>query len=167
MEFSKLKQNFSLRISTPKHFPFDVAQTLQKDLEELCKKHDEVFVCLSGGQTPLETYKILGSDFYNSISWQNIVFFVGDERVTDIEHDINSFNIRKSFSIDTLRLVDWYGNNSRLSIEYFNETLARLGVVENGFHLLLLGLGEDGHLAGLFPGSNYDDLVVCESMVPS
>ncbi|AWN45865.1 6-phosphogluconolactonase [Methylobacterium terrae] len=128
-------------------------------------KSGEVGVCLSGGSTPKLLYRLLaGPDFRDSLPWARLHWFFGDERVGDgPEAGSNRRLAEEAFGdlvppgrlhpIPTDRpardaaaayaaeLRIWYGAD-------------RLDPARPLFDLVLLGLGEDGHTASLFPGKS-------------
>ena len=117
---------------------------------------------LSGGSTPKGLYQILGSNEYrNIIKWRKVLFFWGDERC--VPPDSNESNYKTAFDsliskIDTpeQNIFRVYGE-----IPHFHAALdyeKRLKTIYDDFEfpvfdIILLGLGEDGHTASLFPGS--------------
>lgn len=125
-----------------------------------------VTICLSGGKTPLTIYKLLASQpIVSQFPWERVIFFVGDERWTDdqtmknkvsiLNHLRGSTDWQKSFNF-----IAWEGDSLEQAAKMFEDSLQKHGVVERGFDILLLGVGEDGHIASLFPGIDFDDQVV-------
>ncbi|MET7246901.1 6-phosphogluconolactonase [Methylobacterium sp. EM32] len=126
-------------------------------------RQGRIGVCLSGGSTPKLLYRLLaGPDFRDRLPWERLHWFFGDERVGDgPEAGSNRRLAEEAFgdlvpgghlhSIPTDRAVPacaeayaaelraWYGAD-------------RLDPARPLFDLVLLGLGEDGHTASLFPG---------------
>ncbi|MFH6785764.1 MULTISPECIES: 6-phosphogluconolactonase [Methylobacterium] len=126
-------------------------------------KEGQVGICLSGGSTPKLLYRLLaGPDFREALPWERLHWFFGDERVGDgPEAGSNRRLAQDAFGslvpegrlhpIPTDRapqdcaeayaaeLRAWYGAD-------------RLDPARPLFDLVLLGLGEDGHTASLFPG---------------
>ncbi len=118
-------------------------------------------VALSGGSTPAALFRLLATENYaSSIDWSGVHVFWGDERNVAPEH-INS-NYR--MANDTLlRLVPIPGQNiNRILGEIHAGEAAKayeaalrdfFGGEVPQFDLILLGMGDDGHTASLFPGS--------------
>jgi 6-phosphogluconolactonase len=117
-------------------------------------------VALAGGRSPLELYRILGEDLRDGVPWKSIHFFWSDERYVPT-HDARS-NVRaaKESMLDRVPLPaenvhapDTALPDPRESARrYESEILSYFGSVPD-FDWILLGLGEDGHLASLFPAS--------------
>jgi 6-phosphogluconolactonase len=122
-------------------------------------------VALSGGSTPKALYSLLASDeFTAQLDWSRIHLFFGDERCVPPDHADSNFHMvqqallgrivigaenvhRLQGEIDALAAAAAYESELR---KYFAAT----GTTPPRFDLILLGLGEDGHTASLFPGSS-------------
>lgn len=106
---------------------------------------------LAGGQTPIELYRALAEEAMN---WEKWRIYFGDERCLPPEHpDRNSFQAGKALlgrvpiAADHIFMPPAELGPAEAATRY-NEVMANLG----DFDLVLLGLGEDGHTASLFPG---------------
>ena len=119
-------------------------------------------VALAGGSTPKRAYELLASEDYKSqIDWLKVHIFFGDERSVppdDAESNYRMANeallARFALPPENIHRINGVGDavaNARLYEDemrtYFNDALwPRLDLV-------LLGMGDDGHTASLFPGS--------------
>lgn len=118
-------------------------------------------VALSGGATPGALYRLLAQEPYRGrIPWQGVHLFWGDERC--VPPDRTESNYRLAVEALILRVPIPPDNIRRVLGELEPEIAARLyetglrdffGCPQTRFDLVLLGLGEDGHTASLFPGS--------------
>jgi len=122
-------------------------------------------LALSGGRTPRGVYARLTQDPYRTlVPWPSLHLFWGDERHVPPDHpDSNYRMVRESL---LARVPVPAGNVHRIpaenpdadaaAIEY-EATLRSFFRLKEGqaprFDLVLLGLGADGHVASLFPGS--------------
>jgi len=128
------------------------------------KEHGEFSVSLSGGKTPATLYKLLAGEFADKLAWSKVVFFVGDERNVPANNDRSNFRsinetLLKPLEIKDSSIIHWetdHGEKTKIVSEF--ETML-LDHFEGSprFDLILLGLGEDGHTASLFPGSEVLD----------
>ncbi|KZZ62637.1 MAG: 6-phosphogluconolactonase [Oleiphilaceae bacterium] len=119
-------------------------------------------IALSGGSTPKALYALLAMEPFNSaICWDNLHFWWGDERMVEKESAQSNFGeayrtLFQHVPIPEENLHPINGANE-LSIEQVHaeeEIVSKLDKHEGRpcFDWVLLGLGEDGHTASLFPG---------------
>ena len=138
------------------------AATLFSDTaREAITRRGLCLVCLSGGRTPGRTYSALSkSPQRDLVEWPRLHFFWGDERCVPPE-DLNS-NYRMARELLLGKVPVPPQNIHRIRTELEPELAAQdyaLGLSRLAeaplnwprFDLLLLGLGEDGHTASLFP----------------
>ena len=122
-------------------------------LEAEAASGERFAICLTGGSTPQATHRLLASDeFRGRADWSRWHVFLGDERRVPLDDPrSNYFNARTSLldhvpipagQIHPLTDADQYEGLLRA---FFGEAPA--------FDLLMLGMGDDGHTASLFPGS--------------
>jgi 6-phosphogluconolactonase len=132
------------------------------------QSHGIFSVALSGGSTPQSLYQILASEpFSEQVNWSQVHLFWGDERCVPPDHpDSNYFHAYKTLITNVPIPAE---NVHRIQAELapkeaaqaYEETL--LGFFQSmpdedirhraSFDLVLLGMGEDGHTASLFPGT--------------
>ena len=123
-------------------------------------------VALAGGSTPRAAYALLASAPYaGRLDWSCIHLFWGDERCVPPEHPHSNYRMASQVLLEQVPIPP--GNVHRMRGEApptqaaaeYQEILRRFFDPQstNGdlplFDLLLLGMGEDGHVASLFPGS--------------
>ncbi|MGH9338180.1 MAG: 6-phosphogluconolactonase [Acidobacteriota bacterium] len=120
-------------------------------------------VALSGGSTPTELYGLLSGEAYRlRISWQDIHFFWGDERYVPPDHADSNFRMTKESLLDRIgvpssnihQVVTDREDPAQIAAEYESQLVQFFRLARSGqprFDLILLGMGEDGHTASLFP----------------
>ncbi|MBA2620915.1 MAG: 6-phosphogluconolactonase [Acidobacteria bacterium] len=120
-------------------------------------------VALAGGSTPKGLYKLLATDkFCALLDWTKIYFFFGDERnVLPFDAESNfrmaNENLLQPLKIGAGNIFRWQTElqNAETIAEKYEQTLKNFfNLRENEFprfDLILLGMGEDGHTASLFP----------------
>ncbi len=127
-------------------------------------------VALAGGSTPRTLYELMESEpFGRRVDWSCVEFFFGDERNVGPEHRDSNFrmareNLFERLPVDVSRIHRMRGEvagprseGSDLRAEaarYAAEISSTLPANDAGipvFDLVLLGMGEDGHTASLFP----------------
>lgn len=122
-------------------------------------------VALSGGSTPRLLYqRLAGSPIAQEMPWAHLHVFWGDERHVQPDHQDSNYRMAREALLDRVPIPP--GNVHRIPAELPNadtaaaayaDDLRRAFNLEPGelprFDLILLGMGEDGHTASLFPHS--------------
>lgn len=117
-------------------------------------------VALSGGSTPMRLYELLGNKFQHDVDWSRVHFFWGDERCVPVEDAGNSYGQTKKVLFDKIGKTNIHRVNSDLAPDSAATDYANILKVFSEppndwprFDLVLLGMGDDGHTASLFPNS--------------
>jgi len=134
---------------------------------------------LSGGSTPKGIYQSMASPlFRDKFSWENIHFFWGDERWVPPEDQRSNFRMATEALFTKVKIpsanihpIPTKEADPRDSASMYEGTISAFFKLKKGdfpvFDLILLGLGQDGHTASLFPGnpslSVKDRLVIATS----
>ncbi|MYH63876.1 MAG: 6-phosphogluconolactonase [Caldilineaceae bacterium SB0675_bin_29] len=133
-------------------------------------------VALAGGSTQSPVYELLAED--SEIDWQRSRIFWSDERCVPPEHSESNYRLVRETLLDRLQQAP--GLVARMPGEIPPEQAARdyestirefVPADDTGiprFDLILLGMGDDGHTASLFPGSqalNETDRLVAADFV--
>lgn len=120
---------------------------------------------LSGGETPNLLFSLLAQKSYRTrIPWPATHIYWGDERSVPPEEDGSNYGQVKNILLDKLRIPD--NNIHRIKGELkpldavadYKRELKKMATGRDSwpiFDLILLGLGEDGHTASLFPGQTF------------
>jgi 6-phosphogluconolactonase len=122
-------------------------------------------ISLSGGQTPQKLYSLLaGPPYKDKIDWTKTFVFWGDERCVPLNDARNNAFQAKSMLLDKIDIPQ--GNIHRIPVnlppaeaaaKYEKELKDFFSNKSPRFDLMLLGLGENGHTASLFPATNVLD----------
>src|SRR6266436_1958958 len=116
----------------------------------------QFIVALSGGSTPRVTYLRLGTEaLVSKVMWSRVQVLWGDERCVPPDHIESNYRMARETLLDRVPVPA--ANVHRIhgeddpatAAEVYEATLRTLLRID----LVLLGLGEDGHTASLFPGS--------------
>lgn len=107
-------------------------------------------LALSGGSTPRALYEALRVD---DLPWADVDIFFGDERCVPPDHPDSNAGMARRALLDRVparvHAMDGVGCDAAA---YENELAAIFGAGQpTAFDVALLGLGEDGHTASLFP----------------
>ncbi|PSU23102.1 6-phosphogluconolactonase [Photobacterium phosphoreum] len=148
--------------------PQDVVVSLAETMQAMSLKDHAVHISLSGGSTPKLLFKALAqAPFADSIQWNNLHFWWGDERCvapTDAESNFGEANelLFKHVAIPAANIHRIRGEAepiaecARFAVEMDAAIPHKNGLP--AFDWILLGMGGDGHTASLFPHqTNFDD----------
>ena len=161
------------------------AQRLAGLLRDACHRHGTAHICLTGGQTPRETYvRLARATSPGGVDWNRVHLFWGDERLVPPDHEDSNFGLADAALIlpaaipsrNIHRIHGELPDAAQAAGDYQRtlERFARPG--QPRFDVVLLGLGADGHIASLFPASPLLDVnalsdgaarLVAEVWVPS
>ncbi|WP_455388139.1 6-phosphogluconolactonase, partial [Petrachloros mirabilis] len=120
---------------------------------------------LSGGTTPEQLYRTLASPPYASrVDWSRTIFFFSDERCVAPDHADSNFGLVSRTLFAPLAIPPEHIHRMRgeaadpeaAALDYEHQLHIINSSTQNDFphlDLLLLGLGQDGHTASLFPGT--------------
>jgi 6-phosphogluconolactonase len=123
----------------------------------------EFTLCLTGGSTPASTYDLLATRFRLSVDWKEVQLFWGDERCVPPDDPASNFGMadRTMLSRLALRTDQVHRIRGELAPAEAAETYERelrqfFKLPEDAddypsFNLVLLGLGDNAHIASLFP----------------
>ncbi|MEC6825307.1 6-phosphogluconolactonase [Photobacterium sp. NCIMB 13483] len=148
--------------------PQDVVISLAETMQAMSLQSQAVHISLSGGSTPKLLFKVLAqAPFADSIQWNNLHFWWGDERCvapTDAESNFGEANdlLFKHVTIPAANIHRIRGEAepiaecARFAAEMDAVIPHKQGLP--AFDWILLGMGGDGHTASLFPHqTNFDD----------
>jgi len=143
-----------------KTFASDAANFILTKARESLAQRDQFRIALSGGNTPRSVYTEMTK---RNLPWQKFLFTFGDERCVPPENAESNFRMAKEALFQPAAIPDSSILRMRGEIdpglaakEYQAEldTLAAKRDEKIYEHdLILLGLGDDGHTASLFPGT--------------
>jgi 6-phosphogluconolactonase len=120
-------------------------------------------IALSGGSTPKSLYALLAKPHWSEqFDWKHIHLFWGDERCVPIDHPDSNFGMVQRELLSKIeirpdnvhRFKTEFGDPNAVAADYektMRETFAVQPPEIPRFDLVLLGLGENGHTASLFP----------------
>lgn len=119
-------------------------------------------LALSGGSTPKDVFEFIASNFKNKINWSKVIIFWGDERCVSPESDESNYKMASDSLLNRIQIPDTNifrikGENDPVTeAKRYSEIVSKLIPSVNGnpqFDLIMLGLGEDGHTASIFPNN--------------
>lgn len=127
------------------------------------KAHGFFCAALSGGKTPVDFYLRL-PDIKDEAFWGRTHIFLADERCVSPDHPDSNYRLLRQTFLDVVSIpsqnihaVPFEPSDPELSAARYESGLKTFFRLSGGmlprFDLILLGIGEDGHTASLFPGS--------------
>jgi 6-phosphogluconolactonase len=128
---------------------------------EAIADHDFFTVVLSGGSTPKALYQTLATvELVPRIDWEKVYVFWGDERCVAPNHEDSNYRMAfeimlRHLPIPVKQIYRMEGElEPKEAAKAYEDRLKQFFKRDSPrFDLILLGLGEDGHTASLFPGT--------------
>ena len=126
----------------------DVASSAAAEIAEALRGGARSLV-LAGGTTPKRCYELLAG---KGVPWGRVAVLFGDERCVPPDHPDSNFLMARQALLDRVSPATVYRMPAELGPEEGARAYAEVVRHESPFGLVLLGVGEDGHVASLFPG---------------
>lgn len=143
--------------------------------QQAIQDHHFFAVALSGGSTPHAIFRELSQAPYaNELDWSKVLCFWSDERSVPPNHPDNNFHMAMQAGLAQLPIPqeNIFRMEAQKDIEQnakHYEQLLTQKIPSKQFDLLMLGMGEDGHTASLFPrthGLHTKDKYIIANYVP-
>lgn len=139
--------------------PAEIAKEAAERIVAAAGAAEQFSFVLSGGSTPKALYELLATeDFRDRIDWGRCHIYFGDERCVPPDHADSNYRMAKLALLskvpipgDNIYRIRGEINPNDAAIEYGKMLKERFG--DRGPDLVLLGMGDDGHTASLFPGT--------------
>ena len=150
-------------VSNPEELSLRAVEEFIRLSEESIREKGRFTVALSGGSTPKELYRLLADNrCSNRITWKRVNLFWSDERCVPPDHSKSNYRMVRELLIDRTpipkeniyRMPAELDDHAGAAREYTQalQTFFHLKAGEfPRFDLILLGIGDDGHTASLFP----------------
>jgi 6-phosphogluconolactonase len=140
----------------------EAAGRLFEQAQKAVQSRGRFTVALSGGSTPESTYRLLAREPYRSqVPWHGVHLFWGDERCVAPDETGSNYRLARRAFIEQVPIPPENVHRIRGELAPQAAALAYRREMEEffcgpvpRFDLVLLGLGHDGHIAALFPGSD-------------
>lgn len=150
--------------ATPDDVYRAAAKKFTRIAHDAITQHGQFTVALSGGSTPQALYALLADTPYcKQIDWRKVHFFWGDERAVAADHPDSNYRMADETLLKKLdvpqnhihRMPADEDDLNQAAWNYQHEIAEVFNISSNDapphFDLILLGMGDDGHTASLFP----------------
>ncbi len=135
-------------------------------------QHGRFALALSGGSTPKRLFEILANEYAESFPWDKTIVFWGDDRAVGPDHEWSNYKLAYDnllAHVDVPKKNIFRIKGELGAVEAANvmqqDLIAVFGADETPrFDIVLQGMGDDGHTASLFPGT--DALNATDWVVP-
>ena len=138
------------RDTLARHVAGSLAEALQSSLQQ--RSHASLIV--PGGSTPVPVFRVLREQ---TLPWSRVRVSLSDERwVPPTSHDSNEHLVCRELLQGKAAAAQLIGLTSAIETPWLavNDCARRLAQLPRPFDAVLLGMGDDGHTASLFPGSD-------------
>ena len=137
------------------------AEAVVRTINDTARATGRCSLVLSGGNTPRTLYGLLASEFRDQIPWARVHVFWGDERYVSPHDPDSNYRMARETLLDHVPcpagnvhpMPTHFPSPADAARDYERTLRNYFGNDSSQFDLILLGLGEEGHTASLFPGS--------------
>lgn len=140
---------FSSTTSLNEQLANQIVSRLQNSIEQKGKAS----IVISGGNTPQELFKLLSK---RTLDWSNVYITLADERWVDItDKTSNERTVRENLLQNEAVKAHFISlkNPNQTPFEGAPEVEEKIKTMPVPFDIVILGMGDDGHTASLFPGA--------------
>ncbi|MBV7545062.1 6-phosphogluconolactonase [Pseudomonas sp. PDM26] len=160
----KLPQGVSAHaFKSPVLLAESLALNVAKKLSDAIEDQGTATLVVSGGRSPVAFFQHLAKQ---TLDWSNVVISLADERWVPVEHADSNAGLIKRYLLQgpasKAQFLSLYSASANLeqAAEQADRLLSEMPVID----VLILGMGDDGHTASLFPNSpNLDEALKVDS----
>ncbi|MEM1137272.1 MAG: 6-phosphogluconolactonase, partial [Bacteroidota bacterium] len=137
------------------------ASLIESESKAAIANNGQFNLVLTGGSSPLKLHKLLSqAPFNKSIDWEKVHIFWGDERFVPYESEISNTRMAYETLLNNLDIpsrqiheMDTNAKDVATAALSYEKAIKSLFKTSPSFDMILLGVGDDGHTASLFPGT--------------
>ena len=140
---------------SPQELARATAETFVEEAVESIGERGRFTVALAGGSTPRAVYELLATEYWDALDWGGVHVFFGDERPVPPDHEDSNYRMANEALLSRVPVGTVHRMRGELSLPeaaaLYEEELQGFFDGLPRFDLVLLGIGQDGHTASLFP----------------
>jgi 6-phosphogluconolactonase len=141
----------------PRELARAAAEMFAEEAAKNIQEKGSFSVALAGGSTPKALYELLATEYRDALEWEEIHAFFGDERIVPPDHEDSNYRMAQhallsQVPVGSVRRMRGELDPREAAALYEQELRTFFGGPPR-FDLVLLGIGEDGHTASLFPNT--------------
>lgn len=145
-------------VESPEELAQQAAQVLASQIDLVLACRDRAQIALAGGTTPAATYRLLGDEH---LPWERVDVWLGDERWVAADDPASNLGLLKASLLarplaagaNLHPVPTALATPEQGAAAYGDEISQICDGSPPRLDLVLLGLGDDGHTASLFPGT--------------
>lgn len=151
-----------------REFSEQVVNILIRTICDCINEKGQCFLAISGGSTPIPVFEVLVQKYDQcTYDWSNVHIYFIDERCVPKDHPDNNYKscyeiwLKYCSKIQSHRIEGWLDPMD--AAQKYEEEITSLLDRKNGipqFDLIFMGMGEDGHIASLFPEYDFEKATV-------
>jgi 6-phosphogluconolactonase len=150
------------RVVRTRNFVADAAALILEQAHKAIAERNEFRIALSGGNTPAPVYARIAAEAHD-FPWDRVRFTFGDERCVPPDNPQSNFRMAREnlfvpAGVPEKSMLRMRGEiDPQIAAQEYEDQLAAIATAHGEsmyqHDLILLGLGDDGHTASLFPGT--------------
>lgn len=148
----------------------EACSRMRRAINEALKERGIATIALSGGSSPHDAYRLLAKE---AVDWNKVHVYWVDERAVPPDHDRSNYGAAKKSFLDAIAIPSTNVHRMRgedpdveKAARDYEDELRNIKAKVSGLpslDLIVLGVGDDGHTASLFPG--HDTVNITDRLV--
>jgi 6-phosphogluconolactonase len=154
-----------IKVRTPEDIAMTALEGFARQSQKAISERGVFRVALSGGATPMRFFAMLGdTDVGRNIQWDKVQIFWVDERCVEPDADASNYAMatqtflsKVAIPPENVHRVSGEVTDYAAAVDEYEQTIRNVFGLSEGefpsFDLMILGMGDDGHIGSLFPNT--------------